>query len=412
MKRFDLTFKGDILPHNDPLQVREGMAELFQIRDPLVLEELFSGETFVLRSNLDRKPAADYFRKIKDIGGIAELVATDSPGGTADISQQQVMTRVRKNDPAAFLAARPARPGDAVAAPSFRNRSSTPTASNTETREPAPSEILAKLEKLKLDAKASHKSKIEQLRQMQEEVKTDTSAALERIGAEREQALLAAQDEFTRLQRLEIDSKAQLDKDLSIISEEEAEKQRRFKRKITRLHEQAEANRGKSRDIAEQLVLDRSNCQSQTESNIKKLEAQIAAAREQARIDLEELDRIQQEGEARLLKEQQRLELQEESLQESYEQALNSLQVQRQEHERHQATELKEIHELYQLTDRTREERLNDLWEREEQFNAKAQERLKQLEATRARHQKSLDQRLQRFKQEEDKIKKSDRPSD
>ncbi|MEP4148540.1 MAG: hypothetical protein ABJL54_15090 [Halioglobus sp.] len=412
MKRFDLTFKGDILPHNDPLKVREGLAELFQIRDPLMLEELFSGDTFVLRSNLDRKPAADYFRKIKDIGGIAELVATDSPGGTADRSQQQVMTRVRKEDPAAFLAARPARPGDAGASPAFPNRSSTPAVSNTETTEPAPSEILAKLERLKLDAKASHESKIEQLRQMQEEVKTDTSAALERIGAEREQALLAAQDEFTRLQRLEIDSKAQLDKDLSIITEEEAEKQRRFKRKITHLDEQAEANRGKGRDIAEQLVLDRSNCQSQAESNIKKLEAQIAAAQEQARVDLEELDRIEQEGEARQLKEQQRLELQAESLQEAYEQSLSSLQVQRQEHERHQAAELKEIHELYQLADRTREDRLTDLWEREEQFNATARERLQQLEATRARHQKSLDQRLQRFKQEEDKVKKSNRPSD
>ena len=60
----------------------------------------------------------------------------------------------------------------------------------------------------------------------------------------------------------------------------------------------------------------------------------------------------------------------------------------------------------------TREDRLNDLWEREEQFNANARERLQQLETTRARHQKSLDQRLQRFSQEEDKIKKTDRGYD
>ena len=412
VKRFDLTFKGDIRPNSDPLQVREGMAELFQIRDPLVLEELFSGDTFVLRSNLDRKPAADYFKKIKDIGGIAELVTTHSPGGTADISQQQVMTRVQEKDPAAFLAARPARRGDAVAAPSFANSSSTPAASSTEAKEPAPSEILAKLEKLKLEAKASHKSKLEQLRQMQEEVKTDTSAALEKIGTEREQALLAAQDEFARLHHLELDSKAQLDKDLSIINEEEAEKERKFRRKITQLEEQAEANRGKNKEIAEQLVLDRSNCQSQAESNIKRLEAQIAAEQEQARIDLQELDRIQEEGEARLLQEQQRLDLQAEPLQEAHEQAINSLQIQRQEHERQQATELKEIHELYQMADHTREDRLNDLWEREEQFNANARERLQQLETTRARHQKSLDQRLQRFSQEEDKIKKTDRGYD
>ena len=78
MKNFDLTFKGDILPNYDPAHVREGLAELFQVRDPLVMDELFSGDTFVLLSNLGRKSAADYFRKITDIGGVAQLVPTES----------------------------------------------------------------------------------------------------------------------------------------------------------------------------------------------------------------------------------------------------------------------------------------------------------------------------------------------
>ncbi|MEP5567502.1 MAG: hypothetical protein ABJN62_06690 [Halioglobus sp.] len=43
MKRFDLTFKGDILPHHDPDHVREGLADLFQIHDSLILDELFWG---------------------------------------------------------------------------------------------------------------------------------------------------------------------------------------------------------------------------------------------------------------------------------------------------------------------------------------------------------------------------------
>ena len=64
VKRFDLTFKGDILPDHEPEQVREGFADLFRIRDPIVLEELFSGDAFVLRSNLARKAAADYFRRL------------------------------------------------------------------------------------------------------------------------------------------------------------------------------------------------------------------------------------------------------------------------------------------------------------------------------------------------------------
>ena len=77
MTRFDLTFKGTILPDHDPEAVKNGFAELFTIKDPFMLEQLFSGETFVVRSNLDRKSAADYFRKVVELGGQAELVASN-----------------------------------------------------------------------------------------------------------------------------------------------------------------------------------------------------------------------------------------------------------------------------------------------------------------------------------------------
>jgi len=74
MKTFDLTFKGTVLPEYDSRQVKARFAQLFCIKDLAVIEELFSGETVILRSDLDRKSAADYFRKITQIGGEAELV--------------------------------------------------------------------------------------------------------------------------------------------------------------------------------------------------------------------------------------------------------------------------------------------------------------------------------------------------
>ena len=58
MKRFDVTFKGKVLPQHSPEQVKAGFVELFRIQDPAMLEEIFSGEKVVLRSNLDRKTAA------------------------------------------------------------------------------------------------------------------------------------------------------------------------------------------------------------------------------------------------------------------------------------------------------------------------------------------------------------------
>ena len=74
MKRFDVTFKGQLLPRREPEQVKAGFAELFQIKDPGMLEEIFSGQAVILRSNLDRKTAAEYFMKMNKLGAVAELV--------------------------------------------------------------------------------------------------------------------------------------------------------------------------------------------------------------------------------------------------------------------------------------------------------------------------------------------------
>ena len=74
MKTFDLTFKGTVLPEHDPRHVKARFAQLFCIEDLSVVEELFSGETIILRSDLDRKSAAEYFRKITQLGGEAELI--------------------------------------------------------------------------------------------------------------------------------------------------------------------------------------------------------------------------------------------------------------------------------------------------------------------------------------------------
>ena len=76
MKSFDLTFSGAVLPEYDPTQVRQDFARLFAIQDNALIEEIFSGKTILLRHNLDRKTAADYFRQISLLGGQAALVTS------------------------------------------------------------------------------------------------------------------------------------------------------------------------------------------------------------------------------------------------------------------------------------------------------------------------------------------------
>ena len=74
MKSFDLTFSGTILPEHDPARVKIAFAKLFSIENSAELDEIFSGKTIVLRQNLDRKTAAEFYSRIANLGGKAALV--------------------------------------------------------------------------------------------------------------------------------------------------------------------------------------------------------------------------------------------------------------------------------------------------------------------------------------------------
>ncbi|MEH6585947.1 MAG: hypothetical protein V7720_05270 [Halioglobus sp.] len=78
MNRFNLRFWGEILPGKDPQQVKARFGILFGIEDPQRLEHFFSGDTIILRRNLDRKVAGEYYHKLHKLGVEAELVKVDA----------------------------------------------------------------------------------------------------------------------------------------------------------------------------------------------------------------------------------------------------------------------------------------------------------------------------------------------
>ena len=78
MHRFNLTFKGEIQPGYQPDKVQQRFAELLGIADSKTLEHCFSGESLTLRSDLDRKTAADLFYKLNQLGAQVELLRDDS----------------------------------------------------------------------------------------------------------------------------------------------------------------------------------------------------------------------------------------------------------------------------------------------------------------------------------------------
>lgn len=83
MNRFNLTFSGEILPGHDPERVKARLAEALGIDDPQYLQRCFSGETVVLRRDLERKSAAEHYAKLHRLGAHAVLVKTSARGTPA-----------------------------------------------------------------------------------------------------------------------------------------------------------------------------------------------------------------------------------------------------------------------------------------------------------------------------------------
>jgi hypothetical protein len=74
VNKFNLTFSGKILTGLDPAEVKLRFGKMFAIEDPARLERFFTGQTIILRRDLERKAAAQYFRELHELGMVAELV--------------------------------------------------------------------------------------------------------------------------------------------------------------------------------------------------------------------------------------------------------------------------------------------------------------------------------------------------
>ena len=67
MNRFNLTFCGEILTGEEPEKVKLRFAKMFAIDDPVRVDRFFSGQTIILRRNLGRKEAAQYYQQLRKI---------------------------------------------------------------------------------------------------------------------------------------------------------------------------------------------------------------------------------------------------------------------------------------------------------------------------------------------------------
>ncbi len=130
MNRFNLTFSGEILAGHDPARVKLRFGKMFAIDDPVRLERFFSGQTIILRRNLERKAAAQYYHELQLLGVVAALVkVTTSESADAVVNAPPAPTKkapdtspLNKTDIEAQLKARKAESPQPAAEKKARNK--------------------------------------------------------------------------------------------------------------------------------------------------------------------------------------------------------------------------------------------------------------------------------------------------
>jgi hypothetical protein len=73
VNRFNLTFTGETLPGYDPNRVKAAFGDALSVEDAAQLDQLFSGQTVILRRDLERKEAATLYAQLHKAGADVAL---------------------------------------------------------------------------------------------------------------------------------------------------------------------------------------------------------------------------------------------------------------------------------------------------------------------------------------------------
>ena len=75
---FDLVYNGDIVPDNDPEEVKARVAASFNL-DTAAADQLFSGEPIRLKRGVDQFTAQRILKRLMDAGAAAKIVRVAKP---------------------------------------------------------------------------------------------------------------------------------------------------------------------------------------------------------------------------------------------------------------------------------------------------------------------------------------------
>ena len=365
---FDLTFNGTILPDHDPKQVKADFARMFCIEDPSLLKELFSGETVILRTGLERKTAGAYYRKLQELGSEATLVSAGKqrakpgeailklilePPGPPRITREvirnygmdrEILIRregeIDKSWPVSSskiksmhhqgpttdcaeqkTIAEPVEP----AVPQAQKLMSAPTskthvaklekvadreqeAANEKAKQEACSMVILETAELELErlqqqrqqVVSSAQDEVSRLTRLEAEVRHITAQKMKNFEEMAEIASTQAKEEVIRLRQLALEKSQEKDSEVARLAGLEQEARERSEASVAKLESQKKESNSRALQEINQLEETRQDSRRKAEDDIAQLEQQLKDIRHQLIMDMEELD--QQESDIELMR--------------------------------------------------------------------------------------------------------------
>ena len=89
--RFDLLFRGDIVPGNRLDEVKRRVAERFRL-DAAAADQLFSGSVMRMKRGVDKVTAERILQQLSEVGAIATIVANTTEPTTQDRAHNQPLS--------------------------------------------------------------------------------------------------------------------------------------------------------------------------------------------------------------------------------------------------------------------------------------------------------------------------------
>lgn len=215
VNKFNLTFTGETLPGYDPDRVKAAFGDVLSVKDAAQLDQLFSGQTVILKRDLARKEAATLYAQLRKAGAD---VALDKIIDGAPQAELFLATPAAKPEPAPDPA--PAKKSRTAPPPANRGMDheireahpgridqSWPIPANPKTRKPIPSAGAPKTKKSSPAKKATPEPKAKTVTRPNN-IKAEKEATKEQkkiveeslaLRKEAEKALQNARDEEARV---------------------------------------------------------------------------------------------------------------------------------------------------------------------------------------------------------------------